>query len=133
MSIQTSDTVANDGLDAVELTVGASPSFLIYDDSAAPPADCAAAATAALLATLSLPADWLAAAGSRQKLLAGTWSGPASAGAAATPGYFRINVGPTCHIQGTCGIGSGDLSFDGPVTAGQTITITAFTVTDGNP
>lgn len=131
MAIQTSDTVANDGLDALETTITPSPSMLIYTGAA--PANCAAAATGTLLATLSLPADFMAAAGSRAKAKNGTWSGTASAGAGSTPGYFRINQGATCHVQGTCGIGSGDLSFDGTITSGQTITITGFTLTDGNP
>lgn len=131
MAIQTSDTVANDGLNAIETTIGAAPSLLIF--SGAAPANCAAADTGTLLATLTLPADWLANAGSRAKALAGTWSGTASAGAGATPSHFRIKVGATCHVQGTAGIGSGDMSFNGTITSGQTITVTAFTLTDGNP
>jgi hypothetical protein len=131
MAIQTSDTVANDGLNAIETTVGASPSLLIF--SGAVPANCAAADPAGTLATLTLPSDWLAAAGSRAKALAGTWSGTASGGAATAPASWRIKVGATCHMQGTAGVGSGDMSFNGSITTGQTITVTTFGLTDGNP
>lgn len=38
--------------------------------------------------------------------------------------------GTTCHIQGTCGIGTGDLQLDNTSLAtGQSVTITAFTLT----
>lgn len=125
------DTVAHDGLNALETTIGASPSLLIF--SGAKPANCAAADPAGLLATLTLPADWLNNAAARAKTLLGTWSVAASGGAGATPASFRIKVGATCYAQGTCGIGSGELSFNGTITAGQLVTVTAFTITDGNP
>ena len=129
MAIQTSDTVANDGLNAIETTIGASPSLLIF--SGAVPANCAAADPAGTLATLTLPADWLANAGSRQKALAGTWSGTATG--TGTPASWRIKVGATCHMQGTAGVGSGDMNFNGTITSGQTVTVSTFTLTDGNP
>jgi hypothetical protein len=74
-----------------------------------------------------------------QKAKAGTWSGTASGGAGATPGHFRIynsqstKDGTTCIIQGSAGIGSGDMSFDGTITSGQTVTVNSFTLTDANP
>lgn len=125
------DTVVHDGLNAIETTIGASPSLLIF--SGAKPANCAAADPAGLLATLTLPADWLANAAARAKALAGSWTVAASGGAGATPASFRIKVGATCYVQGTAGIGSGEMSFNGTITAGQTVTVTAFTLTDGNP
>ena len=40
--------------------------------------------------------------------------------------------GTTCIVQGSSGIGSGDISFNGTITSGQTVTVSAFTLTDGN-
>ena len=64
--MQYSVTVNNARLDVVETTIGASPTLNLYSGSA--PANCAAADTGTLLATLTLPADWMlaAAAGSRR-------------------------------------------------------------------
>ena len=81
-----------------------------------------------------LPADWLAAASSGAKAKAGTWE-DTSADADGTAAHFRIYAsdGTTAHIQGTVGQGSGDLQLDNVVLAtGQTVTITSFTITDGN-
>lgn len=132
MAIQFSVAVRNARLDAVETAIGTAPKLLIYTGSA--PANCAAAATGTLLATLTLPSDWEANAASGAKSITnGPWAGTAAA--AGTAGYFRItdSAGTTCHIQGTCGQGTGDLSFDNAVLAvGQTINVTAFTLTDGN-
>jgi len=43
--------------------------------------------------------------------------------------------GTTCHIQGTVTVtgGGGDMTFDtATFTAGQQVTVTGFTLTDGN-
>lgn len=132
MAYQYSVSVNNARLDAVESTTGTSAKLNIYSGSA--PANCAAADSGTLLATLSLPSDWMAAASAASKAKAGTWSGTASAGSGATPTHFRIkdSANTTCHIQGTCGIGSGDLQVDGTVTSGQSITVTSFTINSAN-
>lgn len=53
-----------------------------------------------------------------------------SADASGTAGHFRMyNGGGTIHSDGTCGQGTGDLSFDNSViVAGGTIAISSFTV-----
>jgi len=132
MAVQYSTTVRNAQLDALETAVGTAPLLKIYTGSA--PADCATAASGTLLVTITLPSDWMAAASSASKALSGTWSGTASAGSGATPGYFRIydSGDTTCHMQGTAGIGSGDLSLDGTITSGQTVSVSAFTVSAAN-
>jgi hypothetical protein len=118
-------------LDLIESTTGTSAKLNIYSGSA--PANCAAD-SGTLLATLSLPADWMAAASGTTKVMAGSWTGTASAGAAATPTHFRIkdSTNTTCHVQGTCGISSGELSVNGTITNGQTITVTSGTITAAN-
>lgn len=128
---QYSVTVRNAKLDAIEATIGASPSLQIF--SGAAPANAAAADTGTLLCTITLPADWMNAAASGSKTLLGTWSGTASAGSAATPTHYRIKQGATTHMQGTCGIGSGELQVNGTITSGQAVQVTAFTINDANP
>lgn len=136
MAVQLKDTIRNARLDAIETTGGGSCSLRVY--TGAQPADVTQANAGTLLIDINLPADWLANAASGQKAKAGVWSGSASGGAGATPGHFRIynsqvtKDGTTCIIQGSCGIGSGDMSFDGTITSGQTFTVNAFTLTDGN-
>jgi hypothetical protein len=131
MSFQFSAAVRNAALDAIESTIGASPTLEIR--SGAAPADCAAADSGTVLATIALPADWMAAAAAGAKAMAGTWQ-DASADAAGTAGHFRIKVGGTCHIQGSCTAtgGGGDMTIDNPVlAAGQQFNVTAFSLTAG--
>lgn len=119
-------------LDQVEVSAGASPLLRIF--SGATPANCAAADSGTLLATLTLPSDWMNAASGTTKTLLGSWTANASAGAGATPTHFRLwNAGATvCHVQGTCGIGAGELQVNGTITSGQAVTVTSFTLTAGN-
>jgi hypothetical protein len=131
MAIQMSVAVRNARLDAIETIISTTAKLVLY--SGTQPADCATAASGTLLATLTLPSDYLAAASGGAKAKAGTWSG--TGGAAGTAGYFRLcaNDGTTCGVQGSVGVGSGDLQLDNAVIAvSQAITITGFTLTDGN-
>jgi len=132
MAIQLSTTVRNARLDAIETTVGTSAIMRIR--TGAVPANCAAADTGTVVATINLPSDWMAAAASGAKALSGTWQ-DASADATGTAAHFRIydSGGATCHIQGTVGTSAADLIVDSTsFTAGQQFTVTAFTLTDGN-
>lgn len=134
MAIQLSAAVRNARLDAIETAIGASAILKIR--SGAAPANCAAADSGTVLATLNLPADWMAAASAGSKALTGTWQ-DASADATGTAAHFRIyaNDGTTCHMQGTVTVtgGGGDLQLDNAsIASGQTVTITAFSLTDGN-
>lgn len=131
MALQFETTLRNTQLDDIETAAGASAKLSIYTGAA--PANCAAADSGTKLITITLPADWMAAASGGSKAKSGTWSGSATAGAGATPGYFRIkdSTDTTTYLQGTCGVGSGDLSFDGTITSGQTVTISTFTLTAG--
>ncbi len=136
MSFQTSDTVANAMLDAFETTIGTSAVLKIYDLTAGAPANCAAAITGTVLATLSLPSDWMAGASSRSKAKSGTWQ-DASADAAGTADFFRLfaSDGTTCHAQGTVTAtgGGGNLTLDNTsIASGQSVTITSFTISDNN-
>jgi hypothetical protein len=134
MALQYSVAVRNAQLDAFESTTGASAVLRILSGSA--PANCAAAQTGTVLASLSLPSDWMAAAASGSKALAGTWQ-DTSADATGTAGYFRIldSTGTTCHAQGTITAtgGGGDMTLDNTsIASGQTVAVTTFTISAGN-
>jgi hypothetical protein len=136
MSLQYSTTVRNAQLDALETAVGVSAVLKIYDLTAGAPANCAAAITGTVLATISLPSDWMAAASAGSKAMLGTWQ-DASADNAGVADFFRLfaSDGTTCHAQGTVtlGGGGGDMTLDNTnITAGQSVTVTSFTVSAGN-
>jgi hypothetical protein len=131
MAIQWSTLVRNAVLDAIETQIGASAKLSIA--TGAQPATCADAEGGTVLAVLSLDADWMNAAGSGQKTFKGTWS-DSSADNPGTAGHFRLYAtdGTTCGMQGTVTAtgGGGDMTLDNVViAAGQSVTITAFTLT----
>lgn len=127
MAYQYSTTVRNAKLDTVESTIGTSAVLKIF--SGAEPANCAAADPAGLLATINLPSDWMANAAAGSKAKSGTWSVAASGtGTAASWRIYDSGV-VACHIQGNVA----DMVFDNTsITAGQTVTVTGFTITAGN-
>lgn len=131
MAFQFSLAARNAALDAIEAAAGTAPTLTIR--TGAPPADCAAADSGTVLATIACPADWLAAATAGSKALLGTWQDTA-ADATGTAGHFRIKQGATCHLQGTVTAtgGGGDMTLDNiSVATGQQVTITSFTITAG--
>lgn len=134
MALQFSEAVRNARLDEVEVEIGASAVLKIFTGSM--PADVSEADSGTQLAELSLPADWMAGASGGSKSKTGTWE-DASADATGVAGYFRIYAsdGVTCHLQGTVSMsgGGGDMILDNTnIATGQAITITSFTLTDGN-
>ena len=134
MAVQLSTAVRNARLDAIETAIGVSAILKIR--TGAQPANCAAADSGTVLATLNLPSDYLAAAASGAKAKAGTWE-DASADAAGTAAHWRLYAsdGTTCHAQGTVTAtgGGGDMTVDNVVFAsGQAFTVTSFTLTDAN-
>lgn len=134
MAIQYAVATRNAKLDAIETEISTSPIMKIRTGAA--PANCAAADTGTVLATLTLPSDWMAAASSGSKAKSGTWQ-DTSADATGTAAHFRIydSGGSTCHIQGTVTItgGGGDMTVDNTSFAsGQSFSVTSFTITDNN-
>jgi len=132
MAVQLSVAVRNARLDAIETTIGATAVLKIRSGSV--PADCATADAGTVLATLTLPSDWMAAASAGSKAKSGTWQ-DTSADATGTAAHFRIydSGGTVCGLQGTVGVGSGDLQVDSTsFTSGQSFSITGFTLTDAN-
>lgn len=133
MALQFSVTARNARLDSVETTISTTPKLQIR--TLAPPANCAAVDTGALLAEIDLPADWMNAASSGSKTKNGTWS--TTAVGTGTAAHFRVKdaAGTVTHIQGTVtGTGGGgDMTLDNAsIATGQTVTVNTFTITDGN-
>lgn len=120
--------------DAFETIAGASAVLKIF--SGAKPTNCAAANTGTILATVTLPADWLGNSAAGLKSMIGTWQDP-SADAAGTAGYFRIfnATDSVCDQQGTITAtgGGGDMTLDNVNFAlGQPFSITSYSIQRGN-
>lgn len=135
MTVQFSATVRDARNDAVETAVGVSAVLKIRTGAA--PANPAAADSGTVLATLNLPSDWMAASAAGVKAKAGTWS-DTTADNTGTAAHWRLYAsdGVTCHAQGTITAtgGGGDLTLDSTsITAGQSVTVTSWAFTDGNP
>ena len=134
MSLQLSVDCRNARLDAVETFAGTSAILKLRTGDA--PENCATADSGTVVATINLPSDWMASASSGSKAKSGTWE-DASADNTGVIAHFRLykSDGTTCVMQGTVTEtgGGGDLTVDNnDVNSGQTITITGFTLTDGN-
>ena len=131
MALQFSASVRNALLDVIESTIGVSAVLKIRTGAA--PATVATADSGTVVATLTLPSDWLAAASGSTKAQSGTWS-DSSADATGTAAHFRFYAsdGTTAHIQGTVTAtgGGGDITVDNvSFAAGQAFSITGFTLT----
>ncbi len=134
MTLQLSTAVRNAMLDAIETQAGTSAIMKIRTGTV--PANCAAADSGTVLATLNLPSDWMAAASSGAKAKSGTWQ-DASADASGTAAHWRLyqSDGTTVVAQGTVTVtgGAGDMEVDNTTFAsGQTFTVSTFTLTAGN-
>lgn len=134
MAVKLSVAVRNARLDAIETAIGVSAVLKIR--TGAPPTNITDADSGTVLATLSLPSDWMAAASGGSKAKSGTWE-DISADATGTAAHFRLYAsnGTTQHMQGTVTAtgGGGDLTVDNvSFASGQNFTITGFTLTDGN-
>jgi len=134
MTLQFSVACRNAMLDTLESVPGTGAIMTIR--SGAAPANCAAANSGTVLATLTLPSDWMAAASGGVKSKSGTWQ-DTSADATGTAAHFRIHdsAGTTCHHQGTVTAtgGGGDLTVDSvSFTSGQQFTVTQYDLTAPN-
>ena len=138
MALQMNDATRNARLDTIESTNGTSCALEIR--TGAQPATCATAGSGTVLVTINLPTDWMGAAASGAKVIAGTWQ-DASADATGTAAHFRIynsqatKDNTTCFMQGsvTATAGGGDIELNNTsIASTQQVTITAFSLTDGN-
>lgn len=134
MALQFSTLVRNARLDTIEATIGVSAILKIR--TGAQPANVGTADSGVVVATIALPADWMAAAAGASKAILGTWT-DASADATGTAGHFRVYAtdGITAHMQGTVTLtgGGGDMTVDNTSFAtGQSFTVTSFTINEAN-
>lgn len=132
MAISYGVAVRNARIQANETTIGVSPKLRFY--SGAVPANAGASIGAAvLIVEMALPSDWLTTPSGGSDALAGTWTGTAVG--TGTPTFYRIwdTAGTTCGEQGTSGLNTGDFPVNGTITTGQTISVSTYTKTDGNP
>lgn len=133
MALQLSIAVRDAMNNALETTIGASAVLKIR--TGAQPATCATADSGSVLATMSLPADWMSNSASGVKALLGTWQ-DLLADATGTAGHFRLYAsdGTTCGAQGdiTATGGGGTMTLDNiSIAINQPVTITAFSLTGG--
>lgn len=136
MTIALSTLCRNARLNTIETYAGGTAVLNVYQittGSAVPAADTGAV-PGTLLAQITNPADYFTAASGGSMVKAGTWS-DTSADSAGTADFFRLckNDGTTCVLQGSMGTAAADMIVDNAVfAAGQTFTVTTFTLTDGN-
>jgi hypothetical protein len=130
MSIQKSTDLRDAQNDQIETIIGTSPILEIR--SGAQPANCGAADSGTLIASMTLPSDFMVASSSGVKSKSGTWEDTA-ADNAGTAAHFRLKTsGGTCKLQGsvTATGGGGDITLDNTnIAAGQKVTITSFSIT----
>ena len=132
-TLQFSTTMRNDMMDQLQVAAGATAVLNIYNGAL--PVNCASSNAGTVLASISLPTAFMAAASGGSAQMSGSWS-DASADASGTAVHFRIftnATAATCVVQGDCGTTAAALILDSVnFTAGQQFSITTFTLTAGN-
>ncbi len=130
MALAYSSAIRNAMLDEITAAVGASGLLRIYDGTR--PASGGAATT--LLAELTLNATFAPSA-SGGVLTLNSITADASANATGTATWFRIvTSGGTFCIDGNVGTSGSDLNLNTTsIVAGASVSVTSFTVTEGNP
>lgn len=136
--MQFSVRLRNNRGNAIKATTGASP--ILQVRTGPPPANCAAANSGTLLASIPLAANWILDFVSG----VGTLPGPISATAVASGdlsvnGHYRIwdAALANCDVQGTCtgpsAVIPGELlSTTDSIVAGGIVTINSYSVTEAN-
>src|SRR5271157_1772479 len=122
---------------AIPTSVGASGHLFIYSGSA-PSKTAAPTGTSAITAGIPLSSTMGTTGATEGAVL--TLSGTPLSGTATasiTPGYYRITDGATddgthTQIQGSAGVGSGDINFSSTISSGGTVTISSLTWTEGD-
>ena len=130
MALAYSTTLRNAMLDAITSAAGASAKLRIYDGSR--PATGGTATT--LLAELTCNATFAPAA-SGGVLTLNSITQDASADATGTATWFRIvTSGGTFVLDGSVGTSGSDLNLTTTsIVATQPVSVTSFTITEGNP
>jgi hypothetical protein len=130
VAFRLSTAARNAGTDGVVDLIDSGGAGTIRIRTSTQPTNVGDADTGTLLGTLTFNATAFGASCAGTATAAAITS-DTNADASGTAGHFRIYTGAgAIHSDGTCGQGSGDLSFDNAViVAGGTIAISSFTVT----
>jgi hypothetical protein len=130
VAFRLSTAARNAGTDGVVDLIDSGGAGTIRIRTSTQPTNVGDADTGTLLGTLTFNATAFGASSAGTATAAAITS-DTNADASGTAGHFRIYTGAgAIHSDGTCGQGSGDLSFDNSVVvAGGTIASSAFTVT----
>ena len=133
MAISYSTTIRNAMLDAITSNVGTTAKLRIY--SGTRPANVAASITGTLLAELTCNATFAPAA-SGGVLTLNMITQDSSADASGTATHFRLwnSAGSTAMLDGDVGTSGSDLNLTTTtITIAQPVSVTSFTITEGNP
>lgn len=136
MALNYKDTTRNARLDRLTTDLGATASFEVFTGT--PPGKTsgtfnADTGTPLVRMAMSNPV----APGSTGGVLTFSTITTTNAIASGTPGYFRLKTAnsgaaSTVIVEGTAGVGSGDLNFNSTLVSGAAVSITSGTVTEGN-
>ena len=133
MAIQYAVTTRNNRLD--EVTADAGTGAYIQFWNGAVPATPVTAPAGTLLASCAC-SNPIAPAASAGALTLSAVTSDTNANASGTPTFFRIattETGTTTGIvQGSCAVGSGDLSIDAAIVATGTVAVSSLVITDGS-
>ena len=129
--MQYSVDVRNAKMAAIVSAIGPSPVLQIR--SGPPPQNCAARDSGSLLASMTLPAEWMTAAKNGRIAKAGEWESR-GADANGDAGHFRIYATDgRCMLQGTVSTAGADMTVDSVgFIAGQIFVINSFSIADNN-
>ena len=138
MATSLKTTLRNSALDAITTAASTASHLMVYSGTGpAKSSNNFVAPTGTLLANFAM-ANPLGAASS-VGVLTITPPSNVTGAASGTPGYYRICTGSTdtdgttVLVQGSAGVGSGDLNFASTIASGGSVGITSFTMTEGNP
>ncbi len=131
MATNLNNTIRTTCVGAISTAITTTSRILIYTSTAP---SKTAAPTGTLLATLTPSATFGT---SATGVLTANTITSATAAASGTPGYYRIIDGTTddgthTQVQGSCGVGSGDINFPSTIASGGTVGISSLTYTEGN-
>ena len=135
LNLKYSAALKNAQQNAITTTVGANAVLNIYSGTQPASPDTAISAQV-LLASLTCNATFApAAAGGVLTLNSiSNGTGTAGAGTGTNATFFRLTTsGAVAHIDGTVGITASDLNLNNTnIATGQTVSVTSFTLTNGN-
>lgn len=129
MAADANHALAGDVLSAIAAAFPAGAIMEVYAGTQPANADTAISGQT-LLAAITLPSSPWGSPSSSSMAKANTWEDASADGGSATaPTFVRIkNSGDTKRLDLTAGVGSGDVQFNGSITAGQTVTVSALTL-----